>query len=229
MYGQLQSSVAATEPAAYIRKAESEAADFAVYVAAATDLLGHTSNVSNPHSTTAAQVGAPTIAEFTGHTGNLSNPHATTAAQVGAPTIAQFTGHTGDASIHLTLSYLNTIYTPINVNLGTIAALTMGTGELLYTDGSTYFANLPAGVSVQVLTMGSAFPEWQDPGAGGGGTPGGSNGYVQYKSGISFGGHSGLQYQSETELLTVTQITAQTYNNLPITIGKSFALGNNLI
>jgi len=70
MTGQLTSSVAAVDPAAYIRKYESEQADIATYLAAATDLFGHTSNTSNPHSTTAAQVGSPTIAEFTGHTGN---------------------------------------------------------------------------------------------------------------------------------------------------------------
>lgn len=69
MTGELTSTVPAVDPAAYIRKFESEQADFAVYLAAATDLLGHTSNTSNPHSTTAAQVGAPTTAEFTGHTG----------------------------------------------------------------------------------------------------------------------------------------------------------------
>lgn len=81
----------------------------------------HFGNTSNPHSTTASQVGAPTLAQFTGHTGRLdnphdvtatqigaaldadldahtsnsSNPHNVTAAQVGSPTLAVFTGHTG--------------------------------------------------------------------------------------------------------------------------------------
>lgn len=49
-----------------------------------TALTAHLANTSNPHATTAAQVGAPTLAAFSAHTGNTSNPHATTAAQVGA-------------------------------------------------------------------------------------------------------------------------------------------------
>ena len=62
------------------------------------DFTGHTGNTSNPHSVTAAQVGAPTTGDFTGHTGNTSNPHSVTAAQVGAPTTGDFTGHTGNTS-----------------------------------------------------------------------------------------------------------------------------------
>lgn len=49
-----------------------------------TALTAHLANVSNPHSTTAAQVGAPTLAAFSAHTGNTSNPHSVTAAQAGA-------------------------------------------------------------------------------------------------------------------------------------------------
>jgi hypothetical protein len=72
MTGELTSTVPAADPAAYIRKFESEQADFAVYLAALGDLTTHTSNTSNPHSTTAGQVGAPTTAQFTGHTGITS-------------------------------------------------------------------------------------------------------------------------------------------------------------
>jgi hypothetical protein len=75
-------------------------------------VTGHTGLVNNPHGTTAAQVGAPTIAnhsflsgQITGHTGLTNNPHATTAAQVGAPTTANYsflsgvvTGHTGQVN-----------------------------------------------------------------------------------------------------------------------------------
>lgn len=77
--------------------------------AAASDLTSHTGNTSNPHSVTAAQVGAvPTSRKINGnaltsdvsltasdvgaasandlssHTGNTSNPHSVTASQVGA-------------------------------------------------------------------------------------------------------------------------------------------------
>ena len=37
---------------------------------------------------------------FTGHTGDTSNPHSVTAAQVGAPTIAEYTGLSGDFASH---------------------------------------------------------------------------------------------------------------------------------
>lgn len=46
-------------------------------------------------------VGSPILIA---HTGNTSNPHGTTAAQVGAPTTSQFTGHTGESNIHFTQS-----------------------------------------------------------------------------------------------------------------------------
>ncbi len=97
---------------------------------AATDaeLAAHTNNVSNPHSVTAAQVGAYTVAEtdtlVTGAVGNISgtvfshiydlaNPHDVTAAQIGAytsgqvdtllgsyATSASLSSHTGAASAH---------------------------------------------------------------------------------------------------------------------------------
>lgn len=58
----------------------------------------HMADATNPHGVTAAQVDAPTTAEFTGHTSDTTNPHAVTAAQVDAPTTAEFTGHTSDTS-----------------------------------------------------------------------------------------------------------------------------------
>lgn len=48
------------------------------------ELAAHLASTSNPHSTTAAQVGAATTSALTSHTSNTSNPHSTTAAQVGA-------------------------------------------------------------------------------------------------------------------------------------------------
>ena len=56
---------------------------------AQTDFDNHVNNKNNPHGVTAAQVGAPTVAEFTAHTTNKENPHGVTASQVGAPTIAE--------------------------------------------------------------------------------------------------------------------------------------------
>src|SRR5690606_32030420 len=56
--------------------------DFSDY-ALDVDLTSHTSNTSNPHSVTASQVGAPTIAQFTGLSGTVS-------------------GHIADATIHFT-------------------------------------------------------------------------------------------------------------------------------
>lgn len=47
----------------------------------------HANQKDNPHTTTALQVGAPTVKDLTDHTGNKANPHGTTAAQVGAPTV----------------------------------------------------------------------------------------------------------------------------------------------
>jgi hypothetical protein len=52
----------------------------------------------NPHGTTAAMVGAPTLTAFNNHANDTANPHETTAAQVGAPSLAAFTGHTSNVS-----------------------------------------------------------------------------------------------------------------------------------
>lgn len=100
-------------------------------------LINHINNTSNPHSTTASQVGAPTVAQFTGHTG-LSNIHFTQ-SQISIPTsqISDFestvdniiatdvsplissltstdttitnilTGHTGRSDIHFTQSQIS--------------------------------------------------------------------------------------------------------------------------
>ena len=56
---------------------------------AQTDFDNHVNNKNNPHGVTAAQAGAPTVAEFTAHTTNKENPHGVTASQVGAPTVAE--------------------------------------------------------------------------------------------------------------------------------------------
>lgn len=48
------------------------------------DLWAHLTDTSNPHSVTAAQVGAPTTGSFNAHTTNTSNPHSVTTGQIGA-------------------------------------------------------------------------------------------------------------------------------------------------
>lgn len=51
-------------------------------------LSAHTGNTSNPHATTAAQVGAPTLTAFSAHTNDTNNPHNVTTTQIGAATSA---------------------------------------------------------------------------------------------------------------------------------------------
>ena len=53
-----------------------------------SSLDSHLANLLNPHAVTAAQVGAPTTAQFTGHTGNEANPHNVTYDQTGAAALA---------------------------------------------------------------------------------------------------------------------------------------------
>lgn len=49
-----------------------------------SEIDSHLNNTSNPHSVTAAQIGAATTTDLTTHTENTSNPHSVTAAQTGA-------------------------------------------------------------------------------------------------------------------------------------------------
>lgn len=56
-----------------------------------------------------------------------------------------------------------------------------------------------------------------DTGAGGGGTPGGSDTQVQFNDGGSFGGDSGLTYNKTSDILTVSSLVLT--NDLPITEG----------
>lgn len=69
------------------------------------------------------------------HINNTSNPHSVTAAQVGAPTLSAFSGHTGDNSVHFTVSSIDhglitglldddhTQYIPTNASRGFTSAV----------------------------------------------------------------------------------------------------------
>lgn len=56
----------------------------------------HIADKNNPHETTALQVGAPTLTQFTNHTEDTNNPHRVTSTQVGAPSTGQFNAHLAD-------------------------------------------------------------------------------------------------------------------------------------
>jgi hypothetical protein len=87
--------------------------------AATLDQSAHVTDTTNPHSVTAAQVGAADAGTLTTHTGDTGNPHSVTAAQTGAATSASFTSHTGDVSAHhtKTINYSELSGTVPDVNI----------------------------------------------------------------------------------------------------------------
>lgn len=109
---------------------------------AITTASAHFSNTSNPHSTTASQVGAPTNTEYLGlsgtvvsHTTNTSNPHSTTASQVGAPTTAMHAGLSGaivnaTGNIAFISGNLNTTNSNLASASGLLASTTGNVGSL---------------------------------------------------------------------------------------------------
>lgn len=106
----------------------------------------------------------------TGHIGNTSNPHGTTAAQVGAPTTAQFTGHTGLTNIHLTQAELDVVYQPLNDALTEISAAGNIAGGTLYLDSSKIFQTLPIGSEWDYYRVVGGMPTWTTGGSTGGGS-----------------------------------------------------------
>lgn len=66
-----------------------------------SDVSAHADSTTNPHSTTAAQVGAPTAAAFNTHIG-LSNPHGTSATDVGAIQVTEKGAVNGVATLGAT-------------------------------------------------------------------------------------------------------------------------------
>lgn len=61
-------------------------------------LSAHLADTTNPHSVTAAQVGAPTTADLADHENDTTNPHGVTAAQAGAPTTGDLADHENDTT-----------------------------------------------------------------------------------------------------------------------------------
>lgn len=68
--------------------------------AATLDQSAHVTDTANPHSVTAAQVGAADAGTLTSHISNISNPHDVTASQTGAASSSDFTSHTSDSAAH---------------------------------------------------------------------------------------------------------------------------------
>lgn len=95
--------------------------------------------------------------------------------------------HTGTTSTNVALR--------LNASGGTVNnALDIGSGAL--TIGGS------AGTSGQVLTSGgaNALPTWTTPSSGG--TPGGSDTYIQFNDGGSFGGDAGFTYNKTTNVFS---------------------------
>lgn len=85
--GELLATVAASSANAFARKNEVDAVDTYVF----NTLVVHATDTSNPHVTTAAQVGAPTTAQFTGHTGDTTIHFTQAQIQITTGQITNFT------------------------------------------------------------------------------------------------------------------------------------------
>lgn len=113
---------------------------------------------------------------------------------------------------------------------GTLALGNGGTGQTSYTNGQLLIGNTATGgLSKATLTAGTNVTITNGNGtitidaAGGGGTPGGSAGQLQYNDGSAFAGMSGTSWNDTTRSLTLTGATvtasapvfdvSQTWNN----------------
>lgn len=78
------------------------------------------------------------------------------------------------------------------------------TGDILYASSATAWTRLGVGSNGQVLTLASGVPSWAA--AGGGGSPGGSDTYVQYNDGGStFNGDSALRINKTNHTVGIGQ------------------------
>ena len=94
----------------------------------------------NPHGVTAAEAGAPTVADLINHVSDDDNPHGVTAAEVGAPTTTQLADHVNDQSNPhgVTLGQIGAM--PVNIEtLNGIATPLLATDRIVIRrDGGTY-------------------------------------------------------------------------------------------
>jgi len=138
--GELGSAIAATDPSSFIRKNESEQGDLAG-IAYTNILVGvvnaHLADTANPHSTTAAQVGAPTIAQFTGHTGDNSIHFTQGSISITSSQVSDFNEAAQDAvgSILLGLSGVDASYNDAS------NSITFGLSGWLYTGITGHIGN----------------------------------------------------------------------------------------
>lgn len=108
-------TVTDTEKTTWNSKADGNHTHTGIYEPANSNIQGHILNTSNPHQTTAAQVGAePANSNIQTHISALDNPHQTTAAQVGA--------EPANANIQLHISSTNNPHsvTKTQVGLGNV-------------------------------------------------------------------------------------------------------------
>jgi hypothetical protein len=122
-------SAAETANAAHRTSTSNPHSVTAAQVGAATTgaLAAHTGDTNNPHNVTTTQIGAATVGALSAHTGNTSNPHSVTAAQVGAVPVARTVSTSGAATGGGALSADITISVAADAAQGTTSTRQIGT------------------------------------------------------------------------------------------------------
>ncbi len=82
------------------------------------------------------------------------------------------------------------------------------TGDIFYRNSSGLFTRLGIGANNYVLTSNGTTPSWQ-PASGGGGSPGGSNGQVQFNNSGSFDGSSDFNWDNTNSRLGIATASPQ--------------------
>lgn len=107
-----------------------------------------------------------------------------------------------------------------------LVTLSYSDGDILYYNGGA-LQRLPKGSDGEYLKLVSGLPAWATV-SGGSGTPGGSNGQIQFNDSGSFGGDSGLTYSKTNDTLTITSDTSG--NGLVVSSAKGAGAGTeNLV